>query len=63
MSAPRKACAVCGKDLGPGPFAESAPYACSLRCFYVLHPDRRADAAAAPSPELPAATTSAEDGR
>jgi hypothetical protein len=33
-----KACAVCGKDLGPGPFAEGEPYTCSLTCFYLLHP-------------------------
>jgi hypothetical protein len=35
-----KRCASCGKDLGPGPFAEGEPYACSLRCFYALHPTR-----------------------
>jgi hypothetical protein len=34
---PLKTCAVCGADLGPGPFADE-PYACSLKCFYALHP-------------------------
>jgi hypothetical protein len=51
----RHVCAVCEKDLGPGPFADSpAPLACSLVCFYKLHPGRAAPAA----PVTPASSSS-----